>query len=48
MIFARSGFKIPDQVHGQGVKPIEKGVVLSIHDGLVCEHLSEAVLHLAI
>jgi hypothetical protein len=29
----------------QGVRPAEKVVVLSIHDGLVCEHLSEAVLH---
>ena len=26
-------------------RPIGKVVVLSIHDGLVCEHLSEAVLH---
>ena len=25
---------------------VGKGVVLSIHDGLVCEHLPEAVLHL--
>jgi hypothetical protein len=34
---ARSGFKIPDKVQGQGVKPIDKA-----QHTWVCEHLSEA------
>jgi hypothetical protein len=33
----RSGFKIPDKVQGQGVRPDEKA-----QHTLVCEHLSEA------
>jgi hypothetical protein len=27
--------------HASSVRPYGKGVVLSIHDGLVCEHLPE-------